>query len=162
MVSATGSIREQMKELLVPYKGERGALIPILQKTQEKLGYLPEEAVEEIAKFLHITRNQIFGVMTFYAQFRLAPTGKNVVRVCRGTACHVKGGHRILLEVEKRLGVKEGQTTPDLNYTLETVACIGACALAPTMVINEETHGEMTMKKVEELFGDVSKGDRHA
>jgi NADH-quinone oxidoreductase subunit E len=100
----------------------------------------------------------LFGVATFYAQFKLTPTGKNLVRVCRGTACHVKGGSGILKEVEKRLGIKPGQNTPDMEYALETVACIGACALAPTMTINNEVHGEMTAKKVAELLPNKMEG----
>jgi len=89
---------------------------------------------------------------TFYAQFKLVPSGRNIIRVCRGTACHVRGGARILREVEKHLGIKPGESTPDLEYCLETVACIGACALAPTMVVNNETHGQMTTKKAAEVL----------
>ena len=111
---------------------ESDDLIPVLQETQEKLGYLPAEAMERIAKYLHLPASTVYGVVTFYAQFKLVPSGKRIVRVCRGTACHVRGGARILREVEKRLGIKPGETTEDWEYTLETVACIGACALAPT------------------------------
>lgn len=148
----------RLAEILAPFKGERGTLIPALQKVQEELGYIPEEAAAEVARFLGVSRNEIFGVITFFAQFRTVPTGKNLVTVCRGTACHVRGGARIRGEVEKQLGIKEGETTPDLEYTLETVACIGACALAPTMVINSETHGQMTTKKVDEIFGSGQRG----
>ena len=150
-------MREQLAEVLDSYKGERGAVIPILQKVQEKLGYLPEEAVNEIALFLRASESEIYGVITFYAQFRTTPSGKNIVRVCRGTACHVRGGARIRAEVEKHLGIRAGETSPDLEYTLETVACIGACALSPTMVVNEETYGQMTTKKVAEIFSSTQK-----
>jgi len=152
-------MNDELTEVLAPYQGQRGALIPVLQRVQNELGYLSEDAVQEIAKFLRISTSEIFGVLTFYAQFRTTPTGKNIVRVCRGTACHVKGGARILSEVQKQLGIQPGETTPDLEYTLETLACIGACALAPTMVINEETHGQMTIKKVAELFVRNAEGD---
>ncbi len=150
-------IREQLDELFSPYSGERGDLIPILQKVQEKFGYLPREAMRKIAKFLSLPESTVYGVSTFYAQFKFVPTGKRIVKVCRGTACHVRGGARILREVEKQLGIKPGETTSDMEYTLETVACIGACALAPTMVVDKETQRKMTPQKVAELFSNISK-----
>jgi len=150
-------IREQLGELLSPYSGERGNLIPILQEVQEKFGYLPREAMRKIAKFLSLSESTVYGVSTFYAQFKFVPTGKRIVKVCRGTACHVRGGARILREVEKQLGIKPGETTSDMEYTLETVACIGACALAPTMVVDKETQRKMTPQKVAELFSNISK-----
>ena len=110
--------------------------------------------MQKIADSLRVTAGEVYGVVTFYAQFRLVPSGKNLVTVCRGTACHVRGGTRILREVEQRLGVKPGETTPDMEYTLETVACIGACALAPNMTINSDVHGTLTTKKVGEIFSD--------
>jgi len=150
-------ITEQLDEILSRYSGESGDLIPILQEAQERFGYLPEEVMQRIAKFLRLPESTVYGVSTFYAQFKLTPTGRRLVKVCRGTACHVRGGARILREVEKRLGIKPGETSDDFEYTLETVACIGACALAPTMVIDKETHGQMTTKKVVELFSDRGK-----
>ena len=147
-------ITEQSDEILSRYSGESGDLIPILQEAQERFGYLPQEVMQRFAKFLRLPESTVYGVSTFYAQFKFAPTGKRLVKVCRGTACHVRGGARILREVEKRLGIKPGETTEDFEYTLETVACIGACALAPTMVVDKETHGQMTTKKVVELFSD--------
>jgi NADH-quinone oxidoreductase subunit E len=96
-------------------------------------------------------------VATFYAQFKLTPLGRKVIRVCRGTACHVRGASKVLYEIEKKLGIKAGETTPDMEYTLETVACIGACALAPTMLIENETYGKMTVGKVAEVLGDRDK-----
>lgn len=151
-------LRERLTEILAPYKGEKGALIPVLQKVQSELGYLPEEAVSEIARFLGIAKSEVYGVLTFYAQFRTTPVGKNLVKVCRGTACHVRGGARILTEVERRLKIKPGETTPDLEYTLETVACLGCCALAPTIVRNDGVHGQMTTRKVAELFSMEGEG----
>ena len=147
-------IEGQVDEILESCKGEKADLIPILQQVQQKYGYLPEEALKRIAKSLDVPESTVFGVATFYAQFKLVPTGRNIVKVCRGTACHVRGGARILKEVEKQLGIKPGESTSDLEYALETVACIGACALAPTMTINNDTHGQMTTKKVAEVFGD--------
>lgn len=146
------NIESQVDGILALYKGERSDLIPILQQVQQEFGYLPEQAMKRIAKFIDIPESTLFGVGTFYAQFKLVPTGRNVVRVCRGTACHVKGGARILREAEKQLGIKPGESTPDMEYALETVACIGACALAPTMVVNNATHGQMTTKKVAEVI----------
>ena len=145
---------DRLSKILSSYERKSSNLIPILQETQEELRYLPPEAMLKIAKFLHIPESTVFGVSTFYSQFKLVPSGKRMVRVCRGTACHVRGGARILREVEKRLGIKPGNTTDDLEYTLETVACIGACALAPTMTMDKETYGQMTTKKVTEVFGD--------
>jgi NADH-quinone oxidoreductase subunit E len=146
------TIDVQVDKILSGFTGTKSEAIPILQQVQQALGYLPQEALERVAKFIRVPYCNLFGVATFYAQFKLTPTGKNVVRVCRGTACHVRGGDRILKEVEKRLGIKPGQNTPDMEYALETVACIGACALAPTMTINNDTHGEMTAAKVAEFL----------
>jgi len=152
------NVKEQVTESVALYKEERGPLIAILQQIQERLGYLPKEAIYEMARLLEMPASEIFGVLSFYAQFRTTPRGRNIVTVCRGTACHVRGAPRILKEVENRLGIKEGETTPDLEYTLETLACIGACALAPNIVINSDTHGQMTIKKLAELFPE--KGEK--
>jgi NADH-quinone oxidoreductase subunit E len=150
-------VQEKMQEIFSKHAGERQELIPILQETQEKFRYLPAAAMREIARFLHIPESTVYGVSTFYAQFKLTPLGKRIISVCRGTACHVRGAGKVLAEMEKQLGIKAGETTEDMEYTLETVACIGACALAPTMTIDNETHGKMTAKKVAEVLGDRSK-----
>ena len=155
-------IAAAVAEVLKSFSGDKAELIPILQQVQHKLGYLPQSAMRTIAGFLKVPESTAYGVATFYAQFKFAPSGRNIVRVCRGTACHVKGGSRILQEVERRLGIKPGESTPDYEYALETVACIGACALAPTMTINDETHGEMTPKKVAEIFSQRSEGKENA
>jgi NADH-quinone oxidoreductase subunit E len=150
-------VQDKLKEVFSHYNGAREELIPLLQETQEKFRYLPAAAMQEISRFLHVPESTIYGVSTFYAQFKLTPLGKKVIRVCRGTACHVRGSGKVLSEMEKQLGIKAGETTDDMEYTLETVACIGACALAPTMTIDNETHGKMTAKKVAEVLGDRSK-----
>lgn len=147
-------VQDKLNVIFTRYKGEKQELIPILQDTQAQFRYLPAAAIKEIARFLHITESTIYGVSTFYAQFKLTPLGKKIIRVCRGTACHVRGASKVLSEIEKRLGIKAGETTDDLEYTLETVACIGACALAPTMTIDNETYGKMTAKKVAEVISD--------
>jgi NADH-quinone oxidoreductase subunit E len=150
-------VQEKLNKVFVNYKGEREELIPILQETQNAFRYLPAVVMQEIARFLKISTNTVYGVATFYAQFKLTPLGKRVIRVCRGTACHVRGSAKVLAELEKQLGIKAGETTPDMEYTLETVACIGACALAPTMTIGGETYGKMTTNKVAEVLGDRKK-----
>jgi NADH-quinone oxidoreductase subunit E len=150
---------DKLNEIFARYKGEKSELIPILQDTQEQFRYLPAAALREIGRFLHLPESTIFGVCTFYAQFKLTPLGRRIIRICRGTACHVRGAAKVLTELEKQLGIKAGETTDDLEYTLETVACIGACALAPTMTIDSETYGKMTPKKVAEVLGDRSKGE---
>ena len=131
---------------------ERWGLIPCLQDIQELLGYIPPEVIPRIADGLGLFPSQVQGVVTFYEQLYTTPRGKNIVRVCRGTACHVRGGKTILNLVKQQLDVDEGGTTPDMEYTLETVACIGVCALAPNIVINRDTHGHMNPKKVARLF----------
>ena len=150
-------VQEKLGKVLANYTGEREELIPILQDTQEVFRYLPAAAMLEIARFLNISVSTVYGVATFYAQFKLTPLGKKVIRVCRGTACHVRGSAKVLAEMEKQLGIKAGETTPDMAYTLETVACIGACALAPTTTIDGETYGKMSTKKVAEVLGDRTK-----
>jgi NADH-quinone oxidoreductase subunit E len=145
---------ERLSEILSSYQGKDDELIPILQGVQQAFGYLPELAMKRIADFLKLPESTVFGVGTFYAQFKLHPSGKNIVRVCRGTACHVRGGARILRQVEKELGIKPGETTPDFEYSLETVACFGACALAPVVVLNDSVSGRMTTTKVTGMLGN--------
>ena len=150
-------VQDKLKEIFSHYTGDRQELIPLLQESQDKFRYLPAAVMREIARFLHISESTVYGVSTFYAQFKLTPLGKKVIRVCRGTACHVRGSGKVLSEMEKQLGIRAGETTSDMEYTLETIACIGACALAPTMTIDNETHGKMTTKKVAEVLGDRNK-----
>ena len=153
------TFKEQLNGILSHFSRDISNLIPILQEVQQEFGYLQPEAIQGIADFLHLSNSTVYSVGTFYTQFKFAPSGKNIIRVCRGTACHVRGGARILRETEKCLRIKPGETTEDLEYTLETVACIGACALAPTITVGDETHGQMTTKKVVELFTHRGKKD---
>jgi NADH-quinone oxidoreductase subunit E len=141
-----------LSEILSAYEGTPGELIPILQKVQAELGYLSEEAMNKIAEFCRVAESKVFGIASFYAQFRFVPLGRTQIVACRGTACHVRGAPQILDEVKRQLGIEEGKTTPDLEYSLETVACIGCCALAPCLVINGKVESKMTPKKVKELF----------
>lgn len=134
--------------IIVKYRQEKGALIPVLQEAQEVYGYLPAHVLKHISKALRIPLAKVYGVVTFYAQFRLAPMGRNVISVCLGTACHVRGGAKVLETIEKELNIADGETTEDGRYTLEIVACIGACGLAPVMSINNEVHGRLTPESV--------------
>jgi len=134
------------------HRGEEGALIPVLQEAQGIYGYLSQEVLATIAKRLHIPLSRVFGVVTFYAQFYTTPRGRYTVRVCRGTACHVRGGKNVLKAVQQALGIGEGETTPDFKFTFETVACLGACALSPVLLVNKNYYGKLTPAKVEKVL----------
>lgn len=151
-----------VQEILSGYGKSRGALIPVLQEVQAALGYVPEGAMVEIARHLGIPASHVYSVASFYAQFRLQPLGRKRIAVCRGTACHVRGAPEILREIEGLTGIREGETSEDLEYTLETVACIGCCALAPCVRVNDEVYGEMTREKVRALFPDSEEAHRDA
>jgi NADH-quinone oxidoreductase subunit E len=144
--------RVELSKVLDTYHGIQEELISILQDVQERFGYLPNEAMFDVSKFLGIPESRVYAVASFYAQFRFKPMGKNTVMVCRGTACHVKGAPRILDEFKRELGIGENETTEDQEYTLETVACLGCCALAPCAMINDEVAANLTPKKVKSLF----------
>ena len=148
------SVKKQLDDILSNYTGDSSDLIPILQAAQERFGYLPEEIMAGIASFLKLPPSAVYGVSTFYAQFKLTPTGKRTVKVCRGTACHVRGADRILQEIEKKLNIKPGETTEDLEFSLETIACFGSCALAPVTVVDKTVHGRMTPQKVGQILTD--------
>ena len=120
-------------------------------------GYLSEDDLEQVAQHTRLPVSRVFGVATFYNQFRLRPLGKHVIRVCRGTACHVKGSFDILTTLENELGIKAGQTTKDLQFSIETVACIGACSIAPVITIDDEFHGGLTVKAVQKLIAALKK-----
>jgi NADH-quinone oxidoreductase subunit E len=145
-------ITQQTEGILKLYKGERGKLIPILQEIQAKLGYLPQEAMLKVAEFLGMPESSVYGVATFYNQFRLNPPGRHPIKVCMGTACHMKGGKVILESWERELGIKVGETTSDREFSLERVACIGCCAMAPVSVVEETVHGKVTPIKVKGLL----------
>jgi NADH-quinone oxidoreductase E subunit len=143
----------QLDGILIKYQGVNGALIPVLQEAQNAYGYLSKEVIEYISEKMDIPVSQIYGVVTFYSQFHLNPRGKNIIRVCQGTACHVRGAKNVLKAIEDKLHISAGSTTQDLKFTLETVACIGACGLAPVMMINEDTHGRLTPELAQEIIG---------
>lgn len=144
----TGRVQKIIRET-----GKRKwGLIPLLQRVQEEIGYVPKEAVEPIADSLRLFPSQVQGVISFYSQFSTEPRGRNIVRVCRGTACHVRGGRTILKVVQQNLGIQEGKTTEDLKYTLETVACLGTCFLAPVMMVNRSYFGKLVPPKVQSIL----------
>ncbi len=140
------------ESLFSVFPPREGSLIPILQEIQKTLGYLSKPAMRQAALYTGVSESGVWGVATFYAQFRFKPQGKKIISVCRGTACHVLGAVNVLEEIERQLGIKEGETTDDLEYSLRTVACIGCCSLAPALMINNEVHTRMTPRKVAKLF----------
>jgi len=136
-------MEKELQDLFAKWRGIKGSLIPILQGAQEIYGYLPKEVLLQIARELKLPPSRVFGVVTFYAQFHLEPRGRNIVRVCLGTACHVRGASRVFERMQEEIGVGDGETTEDLRFTLETVACLGCCGLSPVVMINDDTHGRL-------------------
>ena len=147
-------MNEQLESIFSSCKGNRLELIPVLQDVQDAFGFLSEDSLLGIAEFTGVPSSQVYGTASFYSQFRFSPRGRKEVMMCRGTACYVRGAPRILEEVENVLGIKESETTPDLEYTLETVACIGCCSLAPCMMIEGEVTATLTPKKVRDVFAE--------
>lgn len=145
-------MHERILTIMQSHPRRRESLIPVLQEVQGVLGYLPEEAITEIAQFLGIARSDIYGVASFYAQFRFERQGEHSIKVCQGTACHVRGGKRIMGEVTQQTGIEPGQTTPDYKFSLEKVACFGACALAPVMVVDGTVYGRMTTPQIKKIL----------
>ncbi|MFO8191538.1 MAG: NADH-quinone oxidoreductase subunit NuoE [Bacillota bacterium] len=143
---------DAVDEIVKPYYGKKEMVIPILQKVQEHYGYLPRPTMERVSYMMRIPLSRLYGVATFYAQFKLKPRGRNIIRVCKGTACHIQGSPKIAARIEEILGIETGETTDDLRFTLEEVACIGACALAPVITINNEPYGRLTADKVQNIL----------
>jgi len=137
----------RIDEVLTKHRGEEGALIPILQETQEIYGYLSEEVLAAIGKRLHIPLSRIYGVVSFYAQFYTTPRGRHIIKSCQGTACHVRGAKGVLESLTRELKVEPGGTTHDLNFSLETVACVGTCFLGPVIMIDKDYYGKLTPKR---------------
>ena len=145
-------MHDRLSAVLNQHSRERKNLIPVLQKAQQELGYLLEEAVTEIAHFLRLSENEVYGVASFYGQFRFQRPGEHALKICLGTACHVGGGPRIMEAVERELCICAGQTTEDYKFSLERVACFGSCALAPVMVVDKTVYGRMTTAKAREVI----------
>ncbi len=152
-------MEERLEKVLSCYEGKPFELIPILQDIQNLFGYLPEPEMRVVAKFVGMPESNIYGVATFFEQFKLTPQGRNKVVVCRGTACHVRGARRILEEFEEKLNIKDGETSEDLEYTLGTAACIGCCALAPCVMINDSVEAKLTPEKVSDLISKETTDD---
>ena len=144
--------REKVGQILDDYQHEKGMLVSILQDVQEVYNYLPKKAIEQVSQGLNIPLSQVYSVATFFKSFKLKPRGRHIINVCLGTACHVRGGVRVLERIERELGIKPGETTEDLRYTLERVNCVGACALGPIVIVDGEYSGEMTADKVKPLI----------
>ena len=157
MSNTAESVQEQEIDLapanlvIDKFLNMKGALMPVLQEIQDHYGYIPEPCVHLVAERLNVYSSQIYGVLTFYAQFHLEPRGKYIVRVCMGTACHVKGAGRIADTLSERLGIGHAETTGDLKFTIEHVACIGACGMAPVIMVNDATFGSLTVQKLDEV-----------
>lgn len=152
MIKTAKDTRFEIEQILSQHSAGRASLIPILQDVQDKFGYLSAEVVAELEKLTDISANELYGVATFYTQFRFTPPGEHSMQVCEGTACHVRGGQWILREVEQRLGIKAGQTTEDGKFDLQRVACIGCCALAPVVTVDGKVHAQMAVKKISALL----------
>jgi NADH-quinone oxidoreductase subunit E len=147
-------MENDLEEIFSHYKGHRSDLLPLLQEIQSNFGFLPEMAMLEVSKFLNIPESDVYGVATFYTQFRFTPIGKRHIMVCKGTACHVSGANQIIEGIERHLGIKEGETTPNFEYSLESVGCLGCCALAPCAMVNDEIESKLTLKKLKRFTKD--------
>jgi NADH:ubiquinone oxidoreductase subunit E len=147
----------KLEAIIDKHKGESWALIPLLQDIQEVFSYIPPESIEPIAEALNLFPCEVQGVISFYAGFSFKPKGKYVLKLCRGTACHVRGGRSILRLMKKELGLNEGETSPNYQFTLETAACLGACALAPTMMVNRTYFGKLSPPKVTNILAEYGK-----
>ena len=141
--------------IISKFKGKKGNLIPLLQATQELFGYIPSEAFAKISRDTGIRLSDMYGVATFYAQFRLRPVGKHIIKVCHGTACHVQNANAVTEALQESLGVKDGETTEDRIFTLESVACLGCCSLAPVMMISNETFGKLTKAEAVKIVKEI-------
>ena len=146
-----------LKKILQKFSNKKGSLIPVLQETQKVYGYLPRAALVVIAEATRNDVSQVYGVATFYAQFRLTPVGKHLIRVCHGTACHVSGATRVTEVCEEELDIEDGETSSDLKFTLESVACLGCCSLAPVMTVDENTYGRLTDREVRKVIEKMKK-----
>lgn len=145
-------LEENVDRVLGKYQHDRGMLVSVLQDIQAALNYLPEEALEQVSQSLEVPVSQVYSVATFFKAFSLQPRGRHLINVCLGTACHVRGAAKVLDKIERELGIKSGETTQDLRFTLERVNCVGACALGPMVIIDQEYHGEISTDKVEAML----------
>lgn len=156
-----GATVKQNIDYIYVYEKNASSLIPLLQKTQENYGYLPDNVMERIAEYVDVPLSRVYGVATFYSQFRFRPLGTYVIKICHGTACHVNGGVNIARVIKEDVGIEEGETTSDGLISLERVACLGCCSLAPVIMINDTAYGNLTPAKVRRLIHKVKTGEMH-
>jgi len=140
------------KAIVDSYNGDKGQLVSILQDIQAEYHYLPKEALEEVSQIMDVPLSQVYSVATFYRAFSLTPRGRHIIKACLGTACHVRGGTRVVDRMELDLGIKRDETTDDLRFTLETVNCVGCCALGPMVIVDDDYHGQLSSDKVSSLL----------
>ena len=150
-------LKQEVKEILEKYTEAKDNLIPILNEVQVKYGYIPQIAQKEISEYLKIPRADVYGVITFYSRFTLKPKGKYAISVCLGTACFVKGSEKIMERLKQRLKIKEGETTPDGKFSIDSTRCVGACGIAPVFTVNGEVYGRATVKKLDEVLDELEK-----
>lgn len=155
MIKAS-DIKLKTKQIIKKHRSDKSALIAVLQEIQEAFNYLPKEALKTAAKAMDVPFTRVYEAATFYTAFSLKPRGKNVIKICKGTACHVRGASMLQDKFERTLCIKPGETTPDGMFSLETVNCVGACALGPVVVINTDYHGHVTMNKVDKIIKKIS------
>jgi NADH-quinone oxidoreductase subunit E len=151
----------RVRDILGESAKRRGILIPTLHKIQEENGYLPEQALSELSQKIGIPLAEVYSVASFYKQFHFSPRGKKIVRVCTGTACHVRGAPKVLGGIQEKFKIKAGGTTEDLKMTLETVGCVGCCGLAPVVTVNDEVVGDLNAKRLKALIHDIEEGREH-
>ena len=156
MSLSVDEMRKKVLEIVAPWKERKGGLIPILQALQGFMGYVSQDAVKIVSEELKIPMSEIYSVATFYAQFHLTPRGRHVVKICRGTACHVRGSLKVLDAIKEQTGCPENGTTEDLRFSLEPVACLGACGLAPVMVVGDQTFGRVSPEGVKDILAKFS------
>jgi NADH-quinone oxidoreductase subunit E len=152
------SVATKTRQIVKKHGGDKSAMVAVLQDIQEAFNYLPKEALKTAAKAMNVPFSRVYEAATFYTAFSLKQRGKNIVKICVGTACHVRGAAALQDKFERTLGIKPGETTKDKNFTLETVNCVGACALGPVVVINTDYHGQVTMKKIDKIIDKINEG----
>jgi len=148
---------DELDKILKRFENKVGMAIPLLQAVQDKFRYIPKEAIAYIARNSCMSETQLYGVATFYSQFRLQPVGEKIIKVCHGTACHVGGAAGITQALQDRLNIRDGENTPDLKYTLTSVACVGCCSLAPVVMVDDQTYGRVERKTAVQIIDDLEK-----
>jgi len=156
MRTEAGQLEKKVALILDKYQHDKGMLVSILQDIQEEYNYLPRESLKQVSKTLDVPFSQLYSIATFFKALRLTPRGRHLINVCMGTACHVRGAVKVLEAMEREMGIKSGGTTDGLEFTLETVNCVGACALGPVVIVDGEYHGQMKMEKVKDILKKYS------